>query len=295
MLFVSFNWATVNQDFLPGRAPTEKLIPNAWTTTDDRLTFAILGDNGTGGRGALNVARQMARTYQSEPYGVVILAGDVSYYGSIQDRFEQVFARPMAPLVDAGVEFEIAIGNHELEEEQLPDAEREITLTLEAFGKPDTFYKATHGPVDFFMIDTASPEVLGIKEGDQLAWLERELAASTAKWKVAVTHYPPYASGRRGSYVGVRAVLEPLFVEHGVTFVITGHEHFYERTTPQQGVTYVISGGGAKLTPAGTSDFTAYSESVRQFMLCDVEGDAMVCRAIDEDGAVFDRFEVHPR
>lgn len=49
----------------------------------DQLTFAILGDNGSGGRGALNVARQMVRTYESDPYGVVILAGNVSYYGSM--------------------------------------------------------------------------------------------------------------------------------------------------------------------------------------------------------------------
>ena len=109
---------------------------------------------------------------------------------------------------------------------------------------------------------------------------------------MAVTHYPPYSSGRHGSFLDVREVLEPLFVEHDVALVITGHDHHYERTKPQQDVVYVVSGGGAKVTRAGVSEFTAYSQAVRQFVLCDVEGDTMVCNAIDEDGVVIDRFEV---
>lgn len=34
LLFFAYDWATINQDFLPGRAPTEELIPQAWDTTD---------------------------------------------------------------------------------------------------------------------------------------------------------------------------------------------------------------------------------------------------------------------
>ena len=39
----------------------------------------------------MDVARQMARTYQETPYGLVLLAGDISYYGSIDDRWNDVF------------------------------------------------------------------------------------------------------------------------------------------------------------------------------------------------------------
>ena len=38
------------------------------------------------------------------------------YYGSVEDRFDDVFTRPMRPLIDAGVRFELAIGNHDGED-----------------------------------------------------------------------------------------------------------------------------------------------------------------------------------
>ena len=53
--------------------------------------------------------------------------------------------------------------------------------------------------------------------------------------------------GRHGSDVQLREALEPLFVKHGVDAVFTGHERYYERLKPQQGVHYFISGRGGKL------------------------------------------------
>ena len=102
LVFLVYPWARWTEDFFPGRAPVEVLEPSAWSTSDDSIIFAVLGDNGTGGRNALDVARQMARTYQETPYGLVLLLGDISYYGTILDRFDDVFVRPLSPLIDAG-------------------------------------------------------------------------------------------------------------------------------------------------------------------------------------------------
>lgn len=44
----------------------------------------------------------------------------------------------------------------------------------------------------------------------------------------------------------LREQLEPLFVKHGLNVVFSGHEHFYERIKPQQGIYYFISGAAAK-------------------------------------------------
>jgi 3',5'-cyclic AMP phosphodiesterase CpdA len=295
-VFVVYPWARWTEDFFPGRAPTEVLEPDAWTTTDESITFAVLGDNGSGGRNAMDVARQMARTYQETPYGLVVLLGDISYYGPITDRYEDVFVRPLRPLIDAGVEFELAIGNHEIQEAGSQEVLEETAAKLERLGLPNSYYQATHGPVDVFIVDSSLP-LAGLATADeQLAWLESALAASDADWQVVALHHQLYSSAKKRSPdPRVREALEPLFVEHGVDIVFYGHDHFYERTKPQNGITYVLSGAGAKISGVGFSDFTAVAEERLQFMLVDVEGEAMTVQAIDEDGVVFDEFVVTQR
>lgn len=293
VLTVVYPYARWTEDFFPGRAPDIALEPDAWTVTDDALTFAVVGDTGTGGRNAMDVARQMAETYRDSPYGVVIHVGDISYYGSVADRWREVFVEPFGPLLDAGVQFEMAVGNHELEEVPSEEADREIAETLRLIGSEGRYYRTRYGPVDFFIIDSSTPLITGAAAEEQRVWLERELAASDAPWKVAALHHPPYASGpKRGSNLEVREVVEPLFVEYGVQLVLTGHDHFYERSHPQQGIVYVVSGAGAKLSDVGSADFTAVSEKALQFMIGRVDGDAMRMQAIDEAGEVIDDFTI---
>jgi 3',5'-cyclic AMP phosphodiesterase CpdA len=296
LVLLVYPWARWTEDFFPGRAPDEVLRPNAWATTEDAITFTVLGDNGSGGRNAMDVARQMARTYHDTPFGLVVLLGDISYYGSIVDRFDEVFAKPLGPLIDAGVEFELAIGNHEIQENPSPRALREVANKLERLGLTNTYYKATHGPIDFFVLDSSLPLAGLTRADEQLAWLERELAASEATWQVAVLHHAMFSSAeKRRPDPRLREALEPMFIEHGVDIVFYGHDHFYERTKPQNGITYVLSGAGSKISDVAFSDFTAVAQERLQFMLVDVAGDTMTVQAIDASGEVFDEFVIHPR
>jgi 3',5'-cyclic AMP phosphodiesterase CpdA len=285
-----YPWARWREDFFPGRPPTMTLKPNAWTEDADFVRFAVLGDSGSGGRNAMAIASRMAEAYQATPYGMVLHVGDVSYYGSIADRWADVFVRPYRPLLDAGVRFEIAVGNHEYEETPSATANAEIAELLRLAGEQGRYFRVRRGPVDFFVLDSSTPLITGNAAAEQLAWLEAELAASDAPWKVVALHHPPYSSGKRGSWLQVRDAVEPLFVRYGVDLVFAGHDHFYERTTPQQGVVYVISGGGCKRSPVGRSDFTAVSRDTLQFMVVDVDGDELRARAIDDRGSVFDQF-----
>ena len=107
------------------------------------------------------VGAQMARTYDETPFGVVLLLGDISYYGSIEDRWTDVFVEPYRPLIEAGVEWELAIGNHEIEEQRSRYAQQEIEAQLRRFGKPGTYYLASHGPADIFVLDSSTPLILG--------------------------------------------------------------------------------------------------------------------------------------
>jgi hypothetical protein len=65
-------------------------------------------------------------------------------------------------------------------------------------------------------------------------------------------HHPIHSPSSAGWFSGhSREVqlgdqLEPILVRHGVDVVLAGHNHFYARMVPQQGIRYFVSGGGGK-------------------------------------------------
>jgi 3',5'-cyclic AMP phosphodiesterase CpdA len=283
------------EDLIPGVPRPLTLTPAAWTTTPDEVTFAVLGDNGSGGRQAIAVAGRMAETYRQAPFGLVALLGDICYYGRITKRFPDVFQRPLRPMIDAGVRFELAIGNHDRALQHSDEALEEIHAEISLLGAPALHYATTHGPVDLFYLNSSVPGILGASSSEQLDWLDEALARSANQWKIVALHHPPYSSGRHGSTTVVTERLEPILVRHAVDLVLSGHDHHYERTHPLHGITYVVSGGGCKTTGVGRSRFTAVAESTLQFLLVRVRGDRMVCTCIRPDGTAADRFELRAR
>ena len=295
MLLGSQVWPLLaREDLVPGAAPDVTLQPQAWTESDSRLSFAAVGDNGSGGRQAMAVATQMARTYDQTPFSLVALLGDICYYGNFADRFDDVFDRPMRPLLDAGVGFELAIGNHDADLRHSDEGLAEIEAELRLLGTPGLYYTTTHGPADFFYLDSSAPGVFGPEAIQQLEWLDDTLAASTSQWRIVVLHHPPYSSGRHGSTPGTRAVLEPTLGRHHVDLVLAGHDHHYERTHPIGGTTYVVS-GGCKTTAVARSDFTAVAESTLQFLHIDIQDDRLVARSIRPGGTLADQFVLRAR
>jgi 3',5'-cyclic AMP phosphodiesterase CpdA len=284
-----------SEDLVPGEAPDVVLQAQAWSTTSDRVTFAVVGDNGSGGRQAMAVAERMAHTYARTPYGFVAHLGDICYYGNFEDRFEDVFTRPMKPLIDAGVQFELALGNHDPDLDHSDEGLEEIEAELRLLGTPSTYYTTSHGPVDLFYLDSSVPGLFGPSSSQQLEWLEDALASSTNQWKIVALHHPLYSSGRHGSTRGAEARLAPLLARHHVDLVLSGHDHHYERTHPLDGVTYVVSGGGCKTTAVGSSDFTAAAASTLQFLLVDVQDDQLTVDSIRPDGSTVDTFVLRAR
>jgi 3',5'-cyclic AMP phosphodiesterase CpdA len=283
------------EDLIPGAAPDIVLEPDRWTTTADRLSFAAIGDNGSGGRQAMAVAERMARTYRARPFGNVVLLGDISYYGSISDRYEDVFVRPMRPLLDAGVTFDLAIGNHDEGLRHSEEGFDEIEAEIDLLDTPGRYYMRTYGPADVFLLDSSVPGLFGPGASDQLQWLDDTLASATSQWRIVALHHPPFSSGRHGSTPRAEELLVPLLERHRVDLVLAGHDHDYERTRPIDGVTYVVSGGGCKTTKVGHSAFTVTSQRILQFLHVDIDGDRLVATCIQPEGQVADRFELRAR
>ena len=233
--------------------------------------------------------------YQQQPFGLVALLGDICYYGNFADRYHDVFRRPMGPLLDAGVGFELAIGNHDAALRHSDAGIEEIEAELRLLGTPGRFYTTSHGPADFFFLDSSTPGAFGTDSSIQWEWLDDTLASATNQWKIVALHHPLYSSGRHGSTEQARERLEPILARHHVDLVLSGHDHHYERTHPQHGITHVVSGGGCKTTRVGHSRFTAAAASTLQFVLADIDGDRLTASCVGVDGGVIDRFELRAR
>ncbi|MBA3296723.1 MAG: metallophosphoesterase [Acidobacteria bacterium] len=271
----------VQVDASPGQKP---VTPAAAETTmpnrADSLKFAILGDFGTASRGQLEMAAEMARVRQRFPFEFVITVGDNLYGSERPQDFVRKFEAPYKPLLDAGVKFYASLGNHD-------GREQAHYKLFNMDGKLYHSFKPAKQNVRFFVLETTS------LDPDQVAWIQKELEGSREDWKIPYFHHPPYSSGgRHGSHGAIRDVLEPLFVKYNVSVVFNGHDHFYERVKPQQGIVYFVTGAGGQLRNGNidrSSGLTAKGfDTDYSFMIAEINGDEMFFNAIARTGAVVD-------
>jgi predicted phosphodiesterase len=265
----------------PATARSPEPIPAkgiALPLKEGSVRFAVIGDSGTGGPSQKAVADTLIKARARFPYAFVIMLGD-NLYGPDQPReYNRAFEVPYKPLLDAGVKFYAALGNHD-------SPNQRFYKHFNMGGERYYSFKPANG-VRFFALDS------NYMSKEQLAWLEKELSASGSEWKIAFFHHPLYSSGQaHGSAVETRQVLEPVLNKHGVNVVFAGHEHFYERVKPQKGVYYFTSGGAAKLRRGDItrSQLTAAGfDTDYHFMLVEVAGDEMYFQTVSRPGNIVD-------
>jgi 3',5'-cyclic AMP phosphodiesterase CpdA len=123
-----------------------------------------------------------------------------------------------------------------------------------------------------------------VGDREQTEWLEATLAAADARWLIVTMHHPAYSVGYHGSTQEIQDEWVPLFEEYGVDLVLAGHDHDYQRTSPINDVTYIVSGGGSKTRPTGDADYIELAVSVRHFLDIAITHDRLEVTAISTEG-----------
>src|SRR2546425_1119828 len=198
------------------------------------IRFAVIGDSGTGDRDQYQVAQEMETYRQKVGFDFVIMLGDNIYGSHHPNDFTQKFELPYKPMLDAGVKFYAALGNHDD-----PNDER-LYKPFNMGGERYYFFKK--GDVAFFVLDST------YMDPKQLSWVETNLQNSQAKWKICYFHHPLYSDGKfHGPDLDLRSRLAPLFGRYGVNVVFSGHDHVYERFKPENGIYYFVEGNSGQL------------------------------------------------
>jgi predicted MPP superfamily phosphohydrolase len=282
-LLVPLDAARLRIETAPAQAqPDAGGLPLTMPNKADSLKFAVLGDFGTGSKEQYDLAAVMKRVHDQYPFDLVTLVGDNLYGSERPQDFKKKFEDPYKPLLDAGVKFYASLGNHDDPQEQ-----RNYKLFNMDGKRYFSFKPNTKQSVRFFVLESS------YLTPDQVVWFEQELKDSNSDWKIPYFHHPPYSSGERhGSDPQVRKALEPLFLKYNVSVVLTGHDHFYERTKPQQGIVYFVVGSGGQLRKGNIDKSTgltaAGNDQDQSFMIAEINGDEMWFNAISRQGKVFD-------
>ncbi|HUS64474.1 MAG TPA: metallophosphoesterase [Kofleriaceae bacterium] len=242
-----------------------------------RVAFVAFGDSGNGGDDQFSVREHL----ETVPMQMMIHTGDIAYESGTMQQFEDNYFSVYASMTDS-IPMWPSIGNHDEH-----DTYHQVYDLPWASSSHD-YYSFDYGDVHFVALDTND---VSQRQAD---WLEDDLAENQREWTVVYGHHPPFSSGEHGCATDVRDLFVPIFEKYDVDLVLAGHDHDYERMVPQNGVNYVVTGGGGRGTrPMGSpQDFTAFAESVLHFVYVEVEGNQLLLHAIDATGVEFDQLAI---
>jgi hypothetical protein len=211
-------------------AKTETAGVAAATAGSGRTRILAVGDFGVGGDAQRATGTAMKKFERYHPSSLLVTLGDNDYTED-PAAFETNWQESFGWLDGADVRVAGSLGNHDVR----VDGGR---YQFDALGMPRSYYSTRVGKIHVFVLDSNDVDA------EQTAWLERRLAATSAPWKIAVLHHPPYNCGDHTPAANVRAAWNPLFERYGVRLVVSGHDHNYQRFAARRGVTYVVHGGG---------------------------------------------------
>ena len=251
------------------------------------FSFAMLGDSRTFPDDWAKVAKAVTK---SKPQFAVFV-GDMVTWGLNDYEWEEQFFNPAKDFFST-IPFYAVIGNHEAN----------TPLFTKIFSTPGgKNWSQKIGTVLIIGIDgTMDWETDGV----QTKWLENILANSKANFIFLTSHYPAYTSGGHGWLKDGRPgekttrlaqdVIMPLLKKYNVTAMFAGHDHFYERSEPDSGVTMIVTGGaGAPLrnkvkNPEKQNPYSEVFAKKYHYCLLTVHGDVCTMKVITPENEIID-------
>lgn len=168
-------------------------------------------------------------------------------------------------------------------------------FSLPEDGHDGGFYGYTAGNTRLIALNTEMPAPA------QTNWLAHELQAAAfdtnITWIIAYGHRPIYSWGERKGDRGHEDYdafyhWPQLFVMYEADYMLAGHSHNWQRSTPIRGVRYMVIGGGGGRPYASEYDLgktgNAFATTCYHHASFHITNDVLQVRGIRSDGLVFD-------
>jgi acid phosphatase len=281
-------------------------MPRTAGAASAALNFLVVGDWGRDGTNhQREVALQMGKAAKKFGSRHVISVGDNFYENGVQSAsdpqwrssFDEIYAAQSLQ-----IPWYVALGNHDYR--GVPEAQVDYAKTSDRWRMPSRYYKVAGSDigaphVDMFVIDT-SPLVHQYRDNvhsviaenvasqdvpAQLRWLDEQLAASTAPWKLVVGHHTLHSGGSaHGDTPEVVQLIEPLLQKHHVQAYINGHDHDLQHIR-RGGVDYVCCGAGSEVRPVQAIEGTLFCAARSGFAAMRSDPDSLSMEFHDFTGA----------
>ncbi|SHN24686.1 Calcineurin-like phosphoesterase [Cyclobacterium lianum] len=225
-------------------------------------------------------------------------SGDLVDTGLYRDDWDKLFGYAGGPL--SRKPFLAVPGNHDSQDGLGAWMYEEMLSLPSDSPNPDMAgrtYAFNYQNALFLMIDAT------LSLDEQTAWLEDKLRETTATWKFAVFHFPPYNGVE--PYLDIQEKWGPLFDKYHVDMVLGGHFHYYMRSkpihngavknSPAEGTIYWISigttGKNKDIAREPYAEVQFPGEHLYQYV--SIDGNQMNAVTIDLEGNTRDQFTIH--
>ncbi len=268
------------------------------------LPFILVGDWGRGGHDEqAAVAIQMGRTATEMKSAFTVSVGDNFYENGVtgiddpqwQNSFEKIYTAPSLQSP-----WKVILGNHDYRgnvQAQLDYSRRSARWRLPARYYKETLALPDGGSADLFYLDTSpfikkymgsKVNIAGQDTVAQLDWLNRELGASAAQWKIVIGHHPIYTAldnsdGGDHDQPDMIARVNPVLLKHQVPIYICGHDHLLQ-SVKMDGITYVVTGAGSQTYTPGHAIKGGFASGAHGFMTVRLNSTKLDYALVDMNG-----------
>lgn len=268
-------------------------------SAEQKFCVAVMSDYGGTSQHTADIVQQAV----AKNPDLLITSGDNCQEQSAPPGlFDSHWFTPLSPLISR-VPFMPTIGNHDIRTQQGSNYVNALSLPMNGPpGEEKRNYSFDYGNIHFVMIDgntfEEAYETTYSNAPDRrpavISWLTNDLHNTTQTWKIASFHQPPYTSrGPHPDTAPMKDYISPILEQYGVQIAFQGHNHFYERINPINGVYYFTVGSGGfsshALTEQREFSFTVISNY--DFLVFDVDGSHLKLRNINQYGVEQDSYD----
>lgn len=257
--------------------------------TAQQLVFFAYGDNRTHPADHDAVAEAIMNDINQNnlKQTIILNSGDLVSNGNSENSWQDKFFNQQYTHISdllSNLPYVAAMGNHE----------GQGLLFSKYFNYPmyqsnRYYYSFDYGPAHFTVIDQFTNYSQASAQNN---WIINDLSTSNKSWKIVVLHKPGWSAGGHGNDTDVQNILQPVFEQYGVSFVINGHNHYYSRAVVN-GVQHITTGGGGAplYTPDNSYPNIVETDQSHHYCKLSINGNSLHFSAIRDNNTIIEEFD----